>query len=57
MKNMIKKTYESPRMKVMPIADNNIMCASGSEYVAPEEAGAATNGESADGKFNFKFLD
>lgn len=56
MKKMIKKTYESPRMKVMPIADTNIMCASGgSESV--KGAVDDNNGESADGKFNFKFLD
>ena len=55
MKKMIKKTYESPRMKVMPIADTGIMCASGGEGATIELG--VNPPENVEGKYNFKLLD
>lgn len=52
---MRKKTYLIPRVKVMPIADTGIMCASGGE--SPEPGGDDGDGKEAEGKYNFKLLD
>ena len=53
---MRKKTYLIPRVKVMPIADAGIMCASGGE--SPEPGGDDGDGsKEAEGKYNFKLLD
>ena len=58
MKKMIKKTYESPRMKVMPIADTGIMCASGGDSASTGDGGVDGDGsKEAEGKYNFKLLD
>ncbi len=55
---MRKKTYLIPRVKVMPIADTGIMCASGGDSTTPESGGDDGDGsKNAEGKYNFKLLD
>lgn len=55
---MRKKTYLIPRVKVMPIADTGIMCASGGDSASTGDGGVDGDGsKEAEGKYNFKLLD
>ncbi len=54
MKKITKKTYKSPRVKVMPVTDTSIMCASGDPTF---ESGGDAGNQDPQSKINFKFLD